>query len=485
MKLLGSIAACLLLCSVTFAQKLEVKSATSTKVNLTWSGSGQSWIVERKAGATFEKVGDATGTSFEDDKIAPYGTYTYRVRASAAAAPSNTVTVGPPPLGLLKPAPAPKGNDRDSDDYGRRSALALDENGDAAFAFLWKDPNANNHPDESQIMFVRWNRALYKWNDPLKVAVTGETSPEAGEPISMAFEPGTGVAGMVFPVKDQKGFTFALSRDGGATWQTTAYTAGMEDEINSSTLIFSKGHFYLGVNQYSDGPLLFDGEIGSDPGTWKKREPPVVGKEHHNKAPVGLAMDAQGNLFMAFYDINASGKDGYLFNVWQPDSGKVVTVSDTNGDRPDSPNLKLAAGGGKLVMLMAMNPDDKDDKAGIWASASQDGATWTKAVAIPHDANRSSGGTMSVAINSKGAIYVGFSSPSGGETGACGQADYATSNDGATWSHCGVGKDAHDVFTALSETKNVIAAPDDSFYYLWNEGRSTKNGPGLLLWHTK
>ena len=485
MKWMGPVAVCMVLCAVGSAQKLEVKSATSSRVVLAWSGTGQSWIVERKSGAAFEKVGDATSATFEDDKIAPYGTYIYRVRTSATAAPSNTVTVGPPPLGLLKPAPAPKGNDRDSDDYGRRSALALDENGDAAFAFLWRDPNANNQPDESQVMFVRWNRALYKWSDPLKVAVTGQTNYEAGEPISMAFEPGTGLAEIVFPVKDQKGFSFALSHDGGATWQTTAYTTGMEDEINSSTLIFSKGHFYLGVNQYSDGPLLFDGDIGSDPGTWKRREPPVVGKEHHNKAPVALAINAQGNLFMAFYDVNARGKDGYLFNVWQPDSGQTITVSDTNGDRPDSPNLKLAAGGGKLVMLMAMNPDDKDDKAGIWASASQDGATWTKAVAIPHDANRSSGGTMSVAVNSKGTIFVGFSSPSGGEGGVCGQADYATSSDGTTWNHCGVGKDAHDVFTALSETKSVIAAPDDSFYYLWNEGRSTKNGPGLLLWHTK
>ncbi|HVU47444.1 MAG TPA: sialidase family protein [Terracidiphilus sp.] len=482
---MSSIAACLMLCTVGSAQKLEVKSATSAKVVLAWSGTAENWIVERKSGSEFEKIGSATSAAFEDSKIAPYGTYTYRVRASATAAPSNMVTVGPPPLGLLKPAPAPKGDNRDSDDYGRRSALALDENGDPAFAFLWRDPNANNQPDESQIMFVRWNRALYKWDDPRKVAVTGETSPEAGEPISMAFEPGTGVAAMIFPVKDQKGFTFALSRDGGATWQTTAYNTGMEDEINSSTLIFSKGHFYLGINQYGDGPLLIDGEIGSDPGTWRKREPPVVGGSHHDKAPVGLAMNAQGNLYMAFFDGNVSGKDGFLFNVWQPDTGKTATVSDTNGNSPDSPNLKLAAGGGRLIMLMSMNPDDKDTDAGIWVSTSQDGATWTKAVRIPHDPNRSSGGSMSVAANSKGAIFVGFSSPSGGETGACGQADYATSSDGITWNHCGVGKDAHDVFTALSVTKNVIAAPDNSFYYLWNEGRSAKYGPGLLLWHTQ
>jgi len=157
----------------------------------------------------------------------------------------------------------------------------------------------------------------------------------------------------------------------------------------------------------------------------------------------------------------------------------------SGGDRPDNPNLKLAAGGGKMGMLMTMNPDDKDQKAGIWASASSDGATWTKAVAIPHDATRSSGGSMSVAINSKGAIFVGFSSPSGSSSGPCGNAHYARSNDGVAWTQCAVGKDAHDEFTTLSVTKTVIAAPDDSFYYLWNEGHSTKNGPGLLLFHTR
>ena len=483
MKWIDLLAVLILVPALGLAQKLEVKSATSSKVILAWSGSGHSWIVERKSGPAFQKIGYANSPTFEDTKIAPFGTYTYRVRASATATPSNAVTVGPPPMGLLKPAPAPAGNDRDSDDWGRRSALALDENGDAASAFLWRDPNADNKPDESQVMFVRWNRAQYKWEAARKVAVTGVTNYETGEPLSLAFEPGTGVAGLVYPVKDQKGFTFALSRDGGATWQMTPYSIGLQDEINSSTLIFAKGHFDLAVNVYGDGPALIDGDIGSDPSTWRKRQPPVVGRSHHDKAPVGLAMDARGKLFMAFYDSNVEGKKGYLFNVWQPDSGKTVTVSDTKGDEPDSPNLKIAAGGGKLVMLMAMNPDEKDDKAGIWASVSSDGATWTPAAKIPHDPSRSIGGTMSVAIDSKGNMFAGYSTPSGGEDSSCGNAEYATSTDGLKWVYCSSGKPGPGTFQPSSQTRNVIIAPDNSVYYLWNEGRSEKFGPGLLLWH--
>ncbi len=485
MKWIGAILVFFLMAGTAASQQLTVKSASSTKVDLMWSGSSPTWIVERKSGETFEKVADAKSTDFEDDKIAPYATYIYRVRASATAAPSNTVTVGPPPLGLLKPAPAPKAKGHDSDDYGYRSALALDSNGDPAIAFLWRDPNATNHREESEIMFVQWNRAKYKWDEPRKVAVIGKINPEAGEPISMAFDASTSTIALVYPVADQKGFTLALSKDGGATWQPTSYTTGMKNEINSSTLLISKGHVYLAANQQTEGPFLLDGQLSADPGSWQKREPPVVGREHHGDATVALALDAQGKPFMAFYDINTKGKDGYLFNVWQPDSGKVVTVSDTNGDRPDAPNLKLAAGGGKLAILMAMNPDAKDQKAGIWASESQDGTTWTKAVPIPHDAARSSGGSMSIAINTKGAMFVGFSSPSGSAPGACGNAHYARSTDGVTWTQCAVAKDVHDEFSTLSPTKNVTAAPDDTFYYFWNEGHSTKNGPGLLIWHTR
>ena len=486
MKWIAAVVASAALVCAAHGQKLEVKSANAKKVTLAWTGTAApGWTVERKSGSEFEKLADVTSAAYDDEKIQPFGTYSYRVRAKGATAASNVVTVGPPPMGLLKPAPAPKGKDRDSDDWGRKSALALDENGDAAIAFLWRDPNAANKPDESQLLFVRWNRAAYKWDEPRKVAVTGATSPEAGEPIAMAFEPDTGTAGLVFPVDGQKGFTFALSHDGGATWQLTPYATGMENEISSSTLIFAKGHFYLAANQYNEGPFLLDGSIGSDATSWKMRTPPKVGKEHHDKAPVALAMDAQGKLYMAFYDANVSGKDGYLFNVWQPDSGKVVTAADTNGDHPDSPNLKLAAGGGKLILLMAMNPDEKDSKAGIWASVSQDGTTWSKPVAIPHDESRSSGGPMSAAINSKGAIYVAYSSPSGSSEGPCGSAHYARSLDGTTWTHCAVAKDVHDTFSTLPVTKNAIVAPDDTFYYLWNEGRSEKNGPGLLLWHTR
>lgn len=485
MKVIGSVAAALLLCGVASAQKLEVKSATTSKVELAWTGTAPKWIVERRSGPAFEKVSESTSTTYQDTSIAPFGTYTYRVRSGPAAAPSNEVTVGPPPTGLLKPALAPKADNRDSDDYGRKAALALDENGDAAFAFLWRDPNANNQPDESQVMFVRWNRAQYKWSEPQKIAVTGATNVDQGEPLSLAFQPGTGIAGLVYPVKDQNGFTFALSKDGGNTWQMTQYSNELGGPVDSSVLSFVKDHFYLAVNAYQDGPALIDGDIGGDTSKWRVRKPPVLGRQHHNQATVGLAVDAQGAPYMAYFDTPTENSESYLFNVWQPDLGKAVTATDTHGDRPDSPILKLAHGGGKFALLVTMHADDKDDQAGVWAATSTDGSTWTPAAKIPHDKSRSNGDTMSIAVDSKGTAFAVFSTPSGSEDGLCRNADFATSTDGATWTHCGVGKFANDTFSPGSVTRSVVIAPDDSVYYLWNESRSAKNGPGLVIWHKR
>src|SRR5215813_11557845 len=152
------------LAMVAQGQSLEVKLATARKIDLAWSGSASGWAIERKSGTgEYEKIADSNQPAYEDTKIAPFGTYTYRVRGAGATNASNEVTAGPPPAGVLKPALAPKGVDPDN--YGERSALALDENGDAAFAFLWFDPSGQSKQEESEILFVRWSRTKYKWLD--------------------------------------------------------------------------------------------------------------------------------------------------------------------------------------------------------------------------------------------------------------------------------------------------------------------------------
>jgi hypothetical protein len=150
----------------------------------------------------------------------------------------------------------------------------------------------------------------------------------------------------------------------------------------------------------------------------------------------------------------------------------------------DSPDLKIAAGAGRFVYLMAMSPDDKDSMTGLWASTSSDGNTWSKPVKMPHDATHSNGARISVAIDSKGNAFAGFGSPSGNdEMGPCGDPGYATSPDGIKWTKCGIGKAAGDTFGGLPLTINSIAAPDNSIYMLWHESGSAKYGNGMLVWH--
>src|SRR6185312_2195538 len=123
-----TLAVLVVICGMGWAQKLDVKSATRSKVSLTWSGAGQSWIVERKSGPAFQKIADVTTPAYDDAAITPFGTYTYRVRAGATAAPSNEVTVGPPPAGVNVPSHLPAGVEAGK--YGTSTALTFDENGD-------------------------------------------------------------------------------------------------------------------------------------------------------------------------------------------------------------------------------------------------------------------------------------------------------------------------------------------------------------------
>src|SRR5262252_991772 len=123
------------------------------------------------------------------------------------------------------------------------------------------------------------------------------------------------------------------------------------------------------------------------------------------------AMNSAGNIHMAFYDEPAEGSDSYIFGIWNAESNKVTKVGDTNGTQPDSPDLKLAAAGGRFVYLMCMSPDDKDTMTGLWVSTSSDGTDWTKPAKMPHDATHSNGARISVAIDSKGRAFAGFGSP--------------------------------------------------------------------------
>jgi len=77
---------------------LTVKSATSSKVQIGWSGSASSYTVQRApVGGSFANIATVTTTSYTDTQIDAYLQFTYQILAgTSATAVSNQVTVGPP-----------------------------------------------------------------------------------------------------------------------------------------------------------------------------------------------------------------------------------------------------------------------------------------------------------------------------------------------------------------------------------------------------
>ena len=109
--------------------------------------------------------------AYSDKTIDPYATYLYRVLAtrqpdnSSTSNPSSEVIVGPPPPGMSLVTPyRPELNLYEPTDFGRRTAIALDSNGDPAIVYYIFTPE--EYHLHSFLEFVSWDRASYRWNPP-------------------------------------------------------------------------------------------------------------------------------------------------------------------------------------------------------------------------------------------------------------------------------------------------------------------------------
>lgn len=168
---------------------LTVASATRSAVALSWTAGDASsrFVVERKPlGAAWPAPPPAKppasavitmtvdGAKATDSQIDAFATYVYRVRATDAAnalsAPSNEVTVGPPPVGFSSIVDAPKAmQDHDPQQFAGQIRMMLDANGDPAFAYITYDLNNDGEADDSELSFIAWDRATYRWKAPVQV----------------------------------------------------------------------------------------------------------------------------------------------------------------------------------------------------------------------------------------------------------------------------------------------------------------------------
>ena len=200
--------------------------ASSSAVQLTWTGAGP-FVVERRADAkTFATIGRTSDAAYTDAAIDPFATYVYRIRTARGAdggpggeqlsPPSNEITVGPPPAGFSTVVKAAKGKEGD---FASHIAVALDGNGDPAIAYMVlraDDTKAHLH-------FVAWNRATYQWRPPVRVAVAGSIDAHLDDlGVSLARDASTGTLLIAYQTGDGdgRGVSLAASIDAGSSWKT-------------------------------------------------------------------------------------------------------------------------------------------------------------------------------------------------------------------------------------------------------------------------
>ena len=454
------------------AQQLTVKSATAKAVDLEWTGALPASSLERSSGQTFEKVASAADGHYTDQTIQPFGVYKYRINGNGKF--SNVVTVGPPPDGITNAAPTPKGSTPQH--YGQSSSVAFDENGDPVIVFEWFDPNGDGDNSDTEIRFVRWDRASYKWAPPVRVLVTGEMTENNGNPSAIACDRDTGTVAVL----SQKGedLIYALSTDHGATW-TTATTPKIPESVQATSLVINSGQVHaaaMGANNV----FYFNGSV-SDVSSWKVQTVPTGSGWAVRPTNIPVAVDASGKPAFAFLENQQDG-DQHRYVFWRPGSSDPVAIVTTT-QWMDSPNVALNYGNNKFGVLFAIPLDAKDTDHDIFYSQSSDGASWSTPAKLPIDGPRTTNPPLDVAIDSKGAVTAVFSANAGSTDTTCNYPVVSRSADGTNWNTCGLGKAAGARFNAQPATLHVIEAANDKAYVIWQAPDDNKYGTGVLVWH--
>jgi hypothetical protein len=459
---------------------LQATSATRSQVVLTWNAvpGTASYQLERKTDAgAFAAVGaPVSATSATDTTVNAYSTYTYHVRVAGPAVagkpslsvPSNDVIVGPAPTGFNVVAQSP--HDAEAD-YGIGMAMTLDADDDPVYAWIFHDPNRTNTAAESILYVASWDRAHYKWRQPAKVDVIGD-SPTNGIPISLALDTSTGQLAMAW-LKAEHVRQIAFSNDNGVTWtQKTIATSENQQDDESNSVALANGKVYLAY--FNNGGVVYiSGNASDDPSKWTHTTGPAASGGNYRS--IGhLAIDTAGQPAIAYLFNQESG--GTAAYYWRPGSSPVQAF-DSKGVQNDSPSVRVAFAGTKPRILFSGLRDDKDGH-NIWISASDDGATWSDPVVIPPDGNRGMQWPMTIAYDAQRGYAVVSTDNGGNWDGVkCKWPKLSLSSDAQHWTTCS---------PASNDSNNrdsYTTAEWDGNHKLYLGFRYIGDINALMIWH--
>jgi len=280
--------------------RLTVTAATSSQIELAWTGSSGTYTVQRApVGAAFVNIATVSTAGYTDKTFDPYLDYTYQVLAGTSdTAASNAVSVGPPPPGLTNAAPPPLFGNAPGNEYGYNISLCLDGNGDPAFVFLWENPADNCDFSQTELLFRSWNRAKMAWNPVVKIAATGDITSADAASTSLAYDASTGVFA-VATNNDKNAVDLYVSADNGLTW--TLRRSFGPDSINPS-LALDGGNLYLAFEVSGAGLEFVTGQLSAPSGWTILEAPPAPGYDAAFLADSpSLALDSRGNPAIAWF----------------------------------------------------------------------------------------------------------------------------------------------------------------------------------------
>jgi hypothetical protein len=338
---------------------LVATSATKSAVALSWTspdGSLTKFIVERKPlGASWTPppapaaspivTTPVTGETMTDTSVGQFATYVYRVHAAgpngAPGPASNEITVGPPPIGFSLVVAQPT----DAGTFAHAVSATLDANGDPAMAYLFIDPDNNNDGSDSALHFVSWNRAKYRWNSPVKVAVVGDTEPNSPRMGICLVSDATTHQFALAHVTGTREVRLALSDDGVAWKGVPVEMVAEGSTTGEPTVAIDKGRVFLAyVRRDGLDRVPFRsadrcaGEVGPRGGAAAARH-----VQRQARGPAGGARRCRKPAVL--YWLNPESGYNVTLALWRPQAKTVVKISDTNGEQSDVVDARIAFGG--------------------------------------------------------------------------------------------------------------------------------------------
>src|SRR4030095_1649975 len=155
-------------------------------------------------------------------------------------------------------------------------SAALDANGDPAMAYLHFDPDNNSDSSDSALNFISWNRAKYRWNAPVKVAVTGDTETNTPRLGICLVSDSTGRHFAIAHMTGTRDVRIALSDDG-VTWKDLSVALATEgSDFGGTSVAIDQERAYLAYVGDENTVSFVSGRLADPPDKWARAESPAL-----------------------------------------------------------------------------------------------------------------------------------------------------------------------------------------------------------------